>query len=171
MGVTYENCDPWNSGAYRERVTTSDDSAVARVGELKQSIYLAVRHPVFGVGMDNFVLFSDSEHATHNAYTQVASEVGLTAAVVYVLFIVAAVKRLGRIPNPRDVDKKKRRLPYLAIGVQASLIGYMVSSFFASVAFLWYVYYLVGYAVCVSRLWDTSLADHTVRVDRHGLRG
>jgi O-antigen ligase len=158
-------------GAYRQRVTTSDDSAVARVGELKQSIYLAVRHPVFGVGMDNFVLFSDSEHATHNAYTQVASEVGLTAAVVYVLFMVAAVKRLGRIPNPRDVDKKKRRLPYLAIGVQASLIGYMVSSFFASVAFLWYVYYLVGYAVCVSRLWDTSLADHTVRVDRHGLRG
>jgi O-antigen ligase len=145
-------------GAYRERLsTTSDESGVARTGELKRSIYLALRHPVFGVGMDNFVLFSDTEHATHNAYTQVASEAGLTAGVVYVLFLIAALKRLRRMPDPRDVERKKRLLPYLAIGLQASLIGYMVASFFASVAYLWYVYYLVGYAICVSRLCETSV--------------
>jgi hypothetical protein len=30
---------------------------------------------------------------------------------------------------------------YLSIGVQASIIGYMVSSFFGAVAYQWYVYY------------------------------
>jgi O-antigen ligase len=146
-------------GAYRERVaTTNDESAAARTGELKQSIYLALRHPVFGVGMDNFVLFSDTEHATHNSYTQVASETGLTAGVVYVLFLLAAIMRLRRMPDPRELEMRLRPLPYLAIGLQASLIGYMIASFFASVAYLWYVYYLVGYAICVNRLYETSLA-------------
>ena len=36
---------------------------------------------------------------------------------------------------------------------QASLAGYMVTSFFASVAHLWYVYYLVAYAVSLRRLY------------------
>lgn len=140
-------------GAYRQRVTTSgDDSSQARTGELKRSIFLAIRNPVFGVGMGNFVLFSDKEHATHNAYTQVASEVGLPATIVYVLFLLAAFERMRRMPSPYDVEKRKRAVPYLAVGLQASLVGYMVVSFFASVAYLWYVYYLVGYAVCVSRL-------------------
>jgi len=145
-------------GAYRERLrTTDDESATARTAELKRSIFLAVRHPVFGIGMGNFIVYSDTEHSTHNAYTQVASELGLTAGVVYVLFLLAALKRVRQMPNPKEVDKKKRALPYLAIGLQAGLIGYMVTSFFASVAYLWYAYYLVGYAVCVSRLYENSL--------------
>jgi putative inorganic carbon (hco3(-)) transporter len=144
-------------GAYRERIaTTGDASATARTGELKRSVYITLRHPVFGVGMDNFILFSNTEHATHNAYTQVASEMGLPAAVVYVLFLFAVIKRVRRIADPKDMDKKKRALPHLAIGLEASLIGYMVISFFASVAYLWYIYYLVGYAICVSRLSETS---------------
>lgn len=146
-------------GAYRQRVTTmGDPSAETRKGDLKRSVYLALRNPINGVGMDNFVLYSDRELATHNSYTQVASELGLPAAAVYILFLIAAIRRLRRIPAPRELDKRQRRLPYLAIGLEASLIGYMVTSFFASVAYLWYVYYLVGYAICVSRLWETSLA-------------
>ena len=146
-------------GAYRDRIsTTGDGSSVARIGELKRSIFLTVRNPFFGVGMGNYILFSDREQATHNSYTQVAAEIGIAGAVVYVLFLITALKRVAKIPNPKSVDKKKRTLPYLAIGVQASLIGYMVSSFFASVAFLWYVYYLAAYAICISRLYESSLA-------------
>ncbi len=144
--------------SYRQRITTTaDESAQARKGELTRSIFLALRHPIFGVGMDNFILYSNTEHATHNAYTQVAADLGLPAAVVYILFLITALRRVRRIPNPEDVEKRKRSLPYLAIGLQASLIGYMVTSFFASVAYLWYIYYLVGYAICVSRLYESSV--------------
>ena len=41
------------------------------------------------------------------------------------------------------------------------LIAYMVASFFASVAYLWYVYYLVAYAVCLRRIYET--AQHKAR--------
>ena len=45
------------------------------------------------------------------------------------------------------------RFYYFAIGIQASLVGYMVSSFFAAVAYQWYIYYLVAYAICLRRLY------------------
>ena len=77
--------------------TTQDDSAIARLDDLKRSLFLAVRHPVLGVGMDNYILFSNSNKASHNAYTQVASEMGVAATVFYVLFMIAPLKRL-RLP-------------------------------------------------------------------------
>lgn len=146
-------------GAYRDRIsTTGDGSSVARMGELKRSIFLSVRNPFFGVGMGNYILFSDREQSTHNSYTQVSAEIGFAGAVVYILFLVATLKRVSKMPDPKSVEKKKRSLLYLAIGMQASLIGYMVSSFFASVAFLWYVYYLAAYAICINRLYESSIA-------------
>ena len=46
-------------------------------------------------------------------------------------------------------QKDRRSLYDFSIGLQASLVGYMVSSFFASVAYLWYVYYLVAYSIAL----------------------
>jgi probable O-glycosylation ligase (exosortase A-associated) len=144
-------------GEFRERLfTTSDQSAVSRTDDLKRSIYLAIRHPLFGVGMNNFVLYSNQAKATHNAYTQVAAETGLAAAAFYVLFLVAPLKPLRRIERENLGEKKKAEAYYLAIGLQASLVGYMVSSLFASVAFLWYAYYLVAYAIALRRIYDAS---------------
>jgi hypothetical protein len=45
------------------------------------------------------------------------------------------------------------RFYYLAIGLQASLVGYMVASFFAAVAYQWYIYYLVAYAIALRRIY------------------
>jgi hypothetical protein len=56
------------------------------------------------------------------------------------------------IENESDLNPEKRRFYYLAIGLQAALAGYMVSSFFGSVAYQWYMYYLVAYSVCLHRL-------------------
>ncbi len=52
--------------------------------------------------------------------------------------------------------RRSSRFYYLAVGLQAAIIGYMVSSFFLSVAYQWYVYYLVGFAVCLRRLYKAS---------------
>ena len=136
--------------------TTSDGSAQIRTDDLKRSLLVAARHPVFGVGMDNYYLYSNTEHASHNAYTQVASELGLTAAVIYIMFLVFPIRQLRRISYEEDLKKRRTNIYYLAVGLEASLVGYMVSSFFASVAFLWYAYYLVAYAICLRRLHDTE---------------
>ena len=137
--------------------TTHDDSAIARLDDLKRSLFVAVRHPVFGVGMDNYILFSNFNKASHNAYTQVASEMGVAATVFYVLFMVAPFKRLRNIERESAEIKSRRRFYYLAIGLQASLAAYMVASFFASVAYLWYVYYVVAYSVCLRRIYKAAI--------------
>ncbi len=153
-------------GGYRTRLsTTGDDSAVARFDDLKRSVFIAARHPLLGVGMDNYILFSNSNKATHNAYTQVASEMGAAAAVFYILFILAPFRGLRRIEHETYQVKSRRRFYYTAIALQASLAGYMVASFFASVAYLWYIYYLVAYSICLRRLYDSVVERDLARLE------
>jgi len=93
---------------------------------------------------------------THNSYTQVAAEMGMAALVCYLMFIVSPLRKLGQIASETFGARANSRFYYLAVGLQASLVGYMVCSFFASVAYLWYVYYLIGYAVCLRRLYESE---------------
>lgn len=121
---------------------------------LEKSIKVAIRHPLFGVGMGNFHIVSIHEHVSHNAYTQVAAEMGMTAMALYILFIVTPLKRLRQIEQETFEARRRTHFYYLSVGVQASLVAYMIGSFFASVAYQWYVYYLVAYAICVRRMYD-----------------
>jgi len=144
-------------GGYGTRLAmTADESGVARREELKRSLFVAVHHPLLGIGMNNYPLFSNINRATHNAYTQVASEMGFPAMVVYILFLITPLQGLRRIGRETSATRRTSRYYYLAVGLEASLVGYMISSFFLSVAYLWYVYYLVGYAVCFRRLYEVS---------------
>jgi O-antigen ligase len=129
-------------------------SVSARKDDLKRSILVTLRHPLFGIGIGNFLLRSNRALATHNAYTQVSAEVGIAGLVFYVIFMVVPIKRLRAIERDTVANRKKSRFHYLAIAMQASLIGYMVCSLFASVAFLWYVYYLVALSACLGRLYE-----------------
>ena len=130
-------------------------SSSARQELFWRSLLVAARYPIFGVGIGNFHFRSIHEQVSHNAFTQVAAELGFAALIFYVLFMITSIKRLRRIEHETLGVKEHAKFYYLSVGLQASLIGYMVASFFASVAFLWYVYYLVGYAVCLSRLYAT----------------
>ena len=132
-------------------------TADARRGELFRSIYTAIRHPFFGIGMGNYASqVSLRGIVTHNAFTEVAAEMGLAAFACYTMFIVSPLRKLGQIVRDTFDGRVNSRHYYLALGLQASLIAYMVSSFFLSVAFLWYVYYLVGYAVCLRRIYEAE---------------
>jgi len=117
-----------------------------------RSIIVALRYPFFGIGMGNFHFRGFQEKVSHNAYTQVAAEMGFLALVIYAKFLLVPLRRLLLIERVTFLPRKASRYYFLAVGLQASLVGYMVCSFFASVAYYWYVYYLVGYAVCFRRL-------------------
>jgi O-antigen ligase len=138
-------------------------SAVSRQALLLRSLWVSLRHPLLGIGMGNFHIVSIREQVSHNAYTQVSAELGLPALVLYVLLMVAALKRLRQIERETLSGQRRSQFYYLAIGLQASLIGYMVSSFFASVAFLYYLYYPVGYAVCLHFMYKSSQAKEAER--------
>lgn len=132
-------------------------SSGARSGELLRSLVVALRHPIFGIGMGNYAPeMSHRGLVTHNSYTQVAAEMGMAALVCYTIFIVAPIRKLGQITRETFDAKANSSFYYLALGFQASLISYTICSFFASVAYLWYVYYLIGYAVCLRRIYESE---------------
>jgi putative inorganic carbon (HCO3(-)) transporter len=138
-------------------------SSESRRGELIRSLQVALRHPLFGIGMGNYSSeMSYTGLATHNSFTQVAAEIGMAGFVLYTMFIVTPLKRLGQIVRETFSERRESRYYYLSIGLQASLLAYMVTSFFASVAYLWYIYYLVAYAVCLRRMYEAETGEAVV---------
>jgi O-antigen ligase len=145
-------------GGYGERVGSMfggdlTGSADARRDILWRSTLVALRHPINGIGIGNFHHQGQRDQVSHNAYTQVAAEMGFAAFACYLLFMVTPLRRLREVEREALGAKDRAAFYYLAVGMQASIVAYMVTSFFASVAHLWYVYYLVAYAVCLRRLY------------------
>jgi hypothetical protein len=147
-------------GEYSGRLASIFNSASDVTGSssqrneiLKRSIWVSLRYPLFGVGLGNFHHKSDHELGTHNAYTQVSSETGIAALVFYIIFLVHPLRKLRIIERELFERNENSRFYYLAIGLQGSLVGYMVASFFAAVAYQWYVYYLVAYAIALRRIY------------------
>jgi O-antigen ligase len=132
-------------------------SSDARRGELIRSLFVALRHPLLGIGMGNYAPeMSYNGLVTHNSYTQVAAEMGLAALYCYTMFIIGPLRKLRQLARDTLTVPQNSRFYYLAVGLQAALIAYLVCSFFASVAYLWYVFYLVGYGVCLCRLYENE---------------
>jgi hypothetical protein len=91
---------------------------------------------------------------------------GAAALVCYAMFMVAPLRKLGQIVRETFEARSNSNYYYLAVGLQASLLGYMVSSFFLSVAYVWYVYYLVAFAVCLRRLYEAETGKAVVVENR-----
>lgn len=128
-------------------------SADARRETLITSLIVTARNP-WGIGIGNSSMFGSHNHETHNAYTQVSSELGLLGLAAYLVFIISPFKKLSAIERELFEKQQTDWFYYLSIGLQASIIGYMVSSFFASVAYNWFIYYLIAYAVAFRRVYS-----------------
>lgn len=148
-------------GEYASRLgsitTAADASSHSRWALLVRSIVVALRHPLLGVGMGNFHIVAIGESVSHNAYTQVSAEMGMAAMIIYILFMVVPIKRLRLIEQETYDTRRSSRIYYLSVAMQASLVAYMISSFFGSVAYQYYVYYLVGYAVALRRIYEAQV--------------
>lgn len=150
-------------GAYRTRLLSIFDSSLevaagsaeARRHLLQESIKVALRHPVLGIGMGNFRVIY--KLMTHNSYTQVAAEMGLFGFFAYLLFIITPLKRLREIERATYGDPAQRRYYFMAVGLQGMLVAYMVSSFFGARAYYYNIYYLVGYAVSFRMIYYTRI--------------
>jgi putative inorganic carbon (hco3(-)) transporter len=120
---------------------------------LFRSIFVTIRNP-WGIGMGNSPLMNDNNLQWHNAYMQIASELSVFGLLVYLIFLISPLRKLGAIERTLFARGEYDWFYYMAIGLQASIIGYMVSSFFVSVAYNWFVYYLIAYAVAFRRIYQ-----------------
>ncbi len=132
-------------------------SSDARQELLTRSLLVTARNP-WGIGIGNFPIVATQNHQTHNAFTQVSSELGIAGLVAYMIFMIAPFRRLGAIERRQFDVNDLNWFYFVSIGLQASIIGYWVSSFFASVAYNWFIYYLLAYAVAFRRIY--ALENH-----------
>jgi O-antigen ligase len=132
-------------------------SSSARQENLNLSIIATLRNP-WGIGIGNSPTFGIFNLETHNAYTQVSSELGILGLIAYLIFLISPLRKLRAIEHQMLFRQDFPRFYYMSIGLQGSIIAYMVSSFFSSVAYLWYVYYLITYAVCLRRIYQIEQA-------------
>jgi hypothetical protein len=131
------------------------ESATARWELVKRSIVVAGANPfrwTFGVGIDNFGIVSNHDQANHNAFLQVFNEAGLPAMICYCLFLFSVFRASGAMSKRYRKGRGHRQIWLMAITIQASLVAYVVGSVFASVAFLWYVYYPAAFAVSLQQI-------------------
>lgn len=119
---------------------------------LEQSFWVTLRNPA-GIGIGNFPIIGLRNLVTHNAYTQVSAELGWLAFIAYIVFLVSPLRKLGAIDRQLIARKDNSWIYYLSVGLQASIAGYMVASFFGSVAYQWYIYYPVAFAVSLRRIY------------------
>jgi O-antigen ligase len=124
---------------------------------LERSLLVTARNP-WGIGIGNFPIVGIHDHQTHNAFTQVSSELGILGLVAYMVFIISPFRKLRAIERTLFNSQEHAWFYYLSIGLQASIVGYLVSSFFASVAYNWFIYYLLAYAVAFRRIYSIECA-------------
>lgn len=149
-------------GNYGTRILSIFDSSLDRVGSsnqrresLERSIMVTLRNPI-GIGIGNSVVVGVGEQETHNAYTQVSSELGWLPFAAYLILLISPLRKLGAIDRQMYEQSDYSWQYYWSIGLQAGIIGYMVSSFFASVAYQWYVYYPIAFAVGLRSIYESE---------------
>ena len=129
-------------------------SAEQRRQLLWQSILITAKHPIFGVGPGNFAEVSGSWHESHNSYTQMSSECGIPALAFYLTILWCGFKNLRSV---KKLPLKSKRLDILRICLRASLAGFVVGSFFASVAYHFFPYFAVAYTTALLQIAKNSL--------------
>jgi O-antigen ligase len=155
-------------GGYGNRIATifnteqdETGSAQLRRDLMERAASIAINRPILGVGMGNFHIYSIREKEAHNAYLEIAAELGVMGLIAYLIVIFAPLRSLLRIERQTRGrrSQSEREMYWLSVSIQAALIAYMVCSFFASIQYLWYLYYTAAYAVALRQIHSAEEAE------------
>jgi O-antigen ligase len=116
---------------------------------LIQSLKVTARHPLFGIGPGNFEIVSGHWRVTHNSYTQVSSEGGIIAGVLYMMIIG---RGFGNLLATKRMSKPAEEARTLASALLASLVAFACGSFFASEAYQFFPYFFVAYTTALYKI-------------------
>jgi O-antigen ligase len=137
--------DPANNNSRTE----ASESAEGRKELLFRSLKVSAQHPLFGIGPGNFAVVSGNWHVAHNSYTQMSAEGGIPAFCLYIFIFWRAIANLRKIRKYRKTVKNSR---LFAMALEASLAAYLVGSFFDSLTYQLFPYYLIAYTSALRRI-------------------
>ena len=136
-----------------------------RKGLFWRSVEYTVQHPLLGLGLGNFAIASGNNtglagewKGTHNAYTQISSEAGIPALILYIALLLGTALRMRKLAKETERfygrDPERGELHMMALATKAGIYVYMLAGLFAHIAYEFHCYYLIGIAICLQRHWD-----------------
>ena len=161
---------PLVPGSYWYRIASITDdskddtgSRDARETLMRESLQAYVENPIVGVGAGEFKDWNNDTreqawHESHNVWLQVAAELGTAGLLVFAFVVFRAflavvqtrrllrVRRRRRDVGPALTPADRTTLEAHSVAIAASLAGWFVCAFFASVAYNWTFYYLLALA-------------------------
>lgn len=140
----------------QENIASAYGSSQQRQELFWRSIELTKEHPLFGVGPGNFQVISGSWHVTHNTFTEVSSEGGVPAFILFLLILGSGFKNLRAIKR-LGAGQGESRL--LGRALRASLTAFVVGAVFTSAAYQFFPYFLVAYTSALFRI-TTKMASN-----------
>jgi O-antigen ligase len=125
------------------------ESSNLRMRVLEDSLKVTASHPFLGVGPGNFAPYcadqvkktASSRFAawvgTHNTYTELTSEMGIPALILYLGVLVASMGTLQRIYRRanRIPGKEARDIAYTALALHTSFVAFCIVCFFSHMAY------------------------------------
>ena len=157
-------------------------SSQARIDLLNRGLELALAHPVLGLGIGNFHIYSIQEQRAHNSYLEIAAELGMLGLIAYLIMILAPLRSLRRIEKETTSARYqetargdpllntnsaalRRDYYFKTVAIQGALFAYLVCSFFGSIQYLWFLYYPLAFAIAFRRIYAAELAESTSAVE------
>lgn len=148
---------------HKDKTESVDD----RVEVLTRGINVVSAHPVIGVGMGNFYLYSRHDLKAHNSYLEILAELGVIGFAAYITLLIAPLRSLKKL----ELETCKADEPevierfYLSLGLHASIASYVVCSAFSSIQYHWFVYYPMAFAIALRGIHANSTNNSAEQVE------
>jgi O-antigen ligase len=137
--------DPGVSEAQTDEDIAAIGSQMQRRELFKTSLAMTIRHPIFGVGPDEFSVAAAGDSAkkgvraawlgTHNSYTQVSSECGIPALICYCAVLGFCFRSNWQLYRQTRHNPALKDVTTLSFCLLASALVYAVSTFFFHIAY------------------------------------
>ena len=169
---TFQTADSTTAATVGElrELKSAAASAQARRQHLIDSINMTLHHPVFGVGAGNFInaqAVLDREAGrrpawlgTHNTYTQISSECGVPALIIFLALLVHSIrsarrasKLVANLNTPEAAEIRKA-----ALAGEMCMWGMCAAILFAHMGFDPTVYVFLGLMSALQRATQVEIA-------------
>ncbi len=147
----------------------AQDSKESRAYLFQQSVIYTLQHPVLGVGPAQFPIYEGKMrtaagergewHATHCAWTQVSSECGIPAMLLFIGGIGSAILAVNRIWRraKKEGYQEIRRACFCFL---VAMVGYLVTINFLANAYRFYLPVMIGLAIAINAAGTRYMDSH-----------
>jgi O-antigen ligase len=119
----------------------------SRAGNWGEGLSAFKSHPVFGIGYGNYADYNTQRQVAHNTYIHVLGETGLVGYLPFMALLYFTLAHLWQQIRAATIAGYQRDF---ALGIFASVLGYMISCYFLSRHYAPSLYILFGLALAAT---------------------